>query len=376
MNNANVIKRALAASLAAGALCFASTAADVTTTAERATVAEPAPAGPATATPFTAPRYFNPYTPRHDNPTNPPGTWEVYPSPTNKSLRAVDFVDENNGYAVGASVALKYTNGTWYEIYGHSGHSFEDLDMVSRNDGWAVGWDGNKLLPAIWRWNGSDWREFQNPTGSVYCVDMINRSVGWIGGKNYFLRFNGTTWEWGGSAPSSMYDIQMNSDTEGRAVGYHYIMRRLGNNWVQEAGDNNWNIGRVHMVSTNKGWVHGQWLPTEKVMILEYTGTWKVNKIFNEYWGAFGIWAFVDNTVWTCAAKNYNPPYGGILLYYDGYSWREIRNPDPGENVMTGMHFFSNKDGWSVGSGGKIWRYRPNVSITPYSLGRIKAMYR
>jgi hypothetical protein len=114
---------ALAASFAAGAVCFASTAAGVKATVETpANVAEPAPKGPTTPTPFTAPRYFNPYTPRQDNPTNPPGTWEVYPSPTGNDLYCVDFVDANNGWAGGRSVALRYRNGTWSVIPGHSGH--------------------------------------------------------------------------------------------------------------------------------------------------------------------------------------------------------------------------------------------------------------
>ena len=376
MMNIKVIKRALAASLAAGALCFAATAADIALTPEPAAIAEPAPARPATATPFTAPRYFNPYTPRRDNPTNPPGTWEVYPSPTTRHLYCVDFIDENNGWAGGGSVALRYANGTWTEIPGHSGHVFEDMDVLSANDGWAVGWDGNKELPAIWRWDGSDWKEFHNPTGAVYCIDMINASRGWIGGNRYFLRFNGTSWEWGGTAPDPMDDIKMNNDSDGRAVGYRYIMRRIGNNWVQETTNTNWNLGRLYMVNSGLGWVTGIWQPSERALILRYEGSWKVDTVFSDYYNIFNIVGFTDRTAWTCANKNLNPPPDGVFLYFNGNRWEVITNPDQGKNVMISLYFFNRDNGWGVGSYGKIWRYRPNVALRNTSLGKIKAIYR
>jgi hypothetical protein len=336
----------------------------------------PAPTGPTTPMHYTAPRYFNPTPPREDNPTSPPGTWEVYPSPTTRHLYCVDFIDESNGWGGGGSVALRYVNGTWSEIPGHSGHVFEDMDVLSANDGWAVGWDGNKELPAIWRWNGSDWKEFQNPTGAVYCIDMIDNSHGWIGGKNYFLRFNGTSWEWGGSAPDPMDDIKMNNDSDGRAVGYRYIMRRIGNNWVEEATNINWNLGRLYMVNSGLGWVTGIWQPSERALILRYEGSWKVDIIFSDYYNIFNIVGFTDGTAWTCANKNLNPPPDGVFLYFNGNRWEVINNPDQGKNVMISLYFFNRGNGWGVGSYGKIWRYRPNVALGNTSLGKIKAIYR
>jgi len=376
MMNIKLIRRALAASLAAGALCFASTASDVTPTPEPATVAERAPTGPTTPTPFTAPRYFNPYTPPQDNPTNPPGTWEVYPSPTNKSLRAVDFVDRNNGWAAGAGVMLRYLNGSWIAESGHGNHDYDDIDMVSVNDGWAVGFDGVSEKWKIWRWNGSRWYEFQEVTGAIYCIDMINSSRGWIGGKNYFLRFNGTTWEWGGNAPSSMYDIQMESDNYGWAVGYNYIMRRASGSWLQVAFNRDWNLGRVFMFGTGFGWATGIYRPTEKAMILRYRGSWQLNKIFTDFWNIYNIWSFGNDTAWTCCARNYTPPYGGSFQYFDRGVWHEQTNPDPSKNVMISLYFFDEDNGWGFGSFGKIWRYKPNLSIERSSLGQIKAIYR
>jgi hypothetical protein len=374
MGTVSVIITALAASLAAGALCFASTAADVTTTAERAEVAEPAPAGPATTSPFTAPRYFNPYTPRQDNPTNPPGTWEVYPSPTGNDLYCVDFVDANNGWAGGRSVALRYRNGTWSVIPGHSGHVFRDIEMLSINDGWAVGWDGNKLQPAIWRWNGSDWREFQNPTGAVYCIDILNAAHGWIGGNGYFLRFNGTTWEYGGIAPDSVLGIHMFSDTEGRATCFHKVLRRVGSNWLEEAHNDAWNLASIFMVNLSTGWATGQSLNGEKGMLLEYDGKWGEYKVFNNARSIARLDIYQNRFGWAVGWRNPNPPYGSFLLFYDGENWFEVSTPwDKG---LGGVKIINPDNGWIVGDAGLILKYRPNVFTTPVSLGKIKGMYR
>jgi hypothetical protein len=373
MEKFKVIVSALAASLAAGAFCFGSTAADVATAPEPATVAEPAPAGPATATPYSPPRYFNPYKPRRDNPTNPPGTWEVYPSPTTNDLYCVDFVDANNGWAGGRSVALRYRNGTWSVIPGHSGHVFEDIDMLSTSDGWAVGWDGNKELPAIWRWNGSDWVEFQNPMGAVSCIDMIDAGHGWIGGNRYFLRYNGTMWEWGGGAPDIMTAIQMFSDTDGRAVGYNYIMKREGNNWIQEVYNANWAVADLYMINRNQGWGAGRTASSSGGLIIVYDGTWKQCKIFTEARTITELDIVGGTLGWCCGWKNATPPYGAFLGYYDGNDWYVLTAPT--DKGLLGVDMIDLNNGWVVGIGGVILKYRPNVGVIPTSVGRIKAIY-
>ncbi len=370
-----VIISALAASFAAGAFCFASAAAaDVATNAGPPEIAEPAPEGPTTSAPYDTPRYFNPYTPRQDNPTNPPGTWEVYPSPTSNNLYCVDFVDANNGWAGGRSVALRYQNGTWSVIPGHSGHVFEDIDMLSSSYGWAVGWDGNKELPAIWRWNGTDWIEFQNPTGAVYCIDMINASNGWIGGNGYFLRFNGTNWVVGGTATRAMYGIDMLSDTSGIAVGSRAIMRRTGSNWIEDYYNDNWVLAGVRMINGNRVWGSGYTRAGEYGLIIEYNGVWREYKIFINSDTIADLDIYGDNYGWFAGQKNASPPYGGFIGFYDGQNWYEVNSPT--NNGLAGIRILNSNDAWIVGYYGTILKYKPNVSVRQTSLGKIKAVFR
>ncbi len=374
MLNVKVFKYALATVIAAAGVFGFSAYADGFTAAEPADGAAAAPEDTAAPAPYAAPRYFNPYTPRHDNPTNPPGTWEVYPSPTGNDLYCVDFVDANNGWAGGRSIALRYRNGTWSAIPGHSGHVLEGIDMLSLTDGWAVGWDGNKELPAIWRWNGSDWQEFLNPTGAVYCIDMINASRGWIGGNGYFLRFNSTNWEYGGNAPDIMTGIQMFSDNEGRAVGYNYIMKREGSNWVQESYNSNWAVADIFMINRNNGWVVGRYNPTEKGWIGVYNGVWQQYKIFNDARTITELDIYGNDFGWCCGWTKTSPSYGAYLGFFDGNNWTSFTAPT--DKGLLGIDILNVDNGWIVGVGGVILKYKPNVSVRETSLGKIKAIYR
>jgi len=376
MMNIKVIKRALAASLAAGALCFAATAADIALTPEPAAIAEPAPAGPTATSPFTGPRYFNPTLPREDNPTNPPGTWEVYPSPTNKHLTAVDFIDVNNGWAVGDGVALRYRNGTWVEIPGHAAHAFSGVSMLNQNYGWAVGWDGSKELPAIWRWNGSDWKEFQNPTGAVYCIDMINTAQGWIGGNGYFLRYNGTSWEYGGSAPNAVYGIQMFSDTSGWAVGAPgIVMRRSGGNWQRVPAGSDWMLADVSMIGVNNGWATGYKRYVEKGLIVKcVAGVWTEYKVYDNVRSIAETDIYQYDFGWCCGWTRTSPPYGAFLAFFDGSAWDPVTPPT--NKGLLGIGIIDRNVAWIVGETGIILKYKPNVSIRDVSLGQIKAVYR
>jgi hypothetical protein len=334
----------------------------------------PAPTGPTTPMHYTAPRYFNPTPPREDNPTNPPGTWEVYPSPTGNDLYCVDFVDVNNGWAGGRSVALRYRNGTWSVIPGHSGHVFSDLDMLSQTDGWAVGWDGNKELPAIWRWNGSDWKESQNPTGGLSCIDMIDAYHGWIGGNGYFLRFNGTNWEYGGNAPNNVQGIDMKSETEGRAVGFQFIMRCAGGNWTVEVSNVNWHLADVQMLSGIYGWASGEYL-RDKGLLLKYIGgNWKEHKVLQNVLMISSFDIFGDNFGWCVGRKTTSPPYGSFIAFFDGTDWAEVRSPTNNSTVR--VKVMDRDNAWIVGWNGTILKYKANVSVRETSLGKIKGIYR
>ena len=233
----------------------------------------------------------------------------------------------------------------------------------------------NMFTPEIWHWDGSNWTLFQDTPGQLNCIDMIDSNFGWAGDNPSFHRYNGSSWVTDGYAPDEIYDIQMNSDTDGRAVAYNYVMRRSGNIWVQETNNPDWALGNISMVNNNVGWAAGYYRPTERALIVRYNGSWQVDRVFTEYRDITALWALSTNSVWVASYKNPNYPYEGVLLYFDGSEWSEVVNPDPGERTVADFYFIDAITGWAVGNTGLILKYKPNITVAPSSLGRIKAGY-
>jgi len=376
----------IAVAAALGVLFFSAAPYAATTVAPPTTAVTP---GAPTTSPGSS-GYVNPYTPAAagaakapSNPTDPPGSWEVYPSPTTANLYAVSFVDANDGWAVGygtpGGVILHYQNGTWSVFKTYTGteyRQFRDIDIVSRDDGWLVCFNGFAFQGEIWHWDGASWTLFDEPAGTLYCIDMISANDGWIGDNPGFLRFNGSNWVIDGYAPDHIYDIQMNSDNAGRALGGHYIMRRIGSAWVQEASDNTWNLGHIYMFDGGSGWAGGATISTEKGLILRYDGSWKVDTIFDDIMCIYGFFALTPDAVWTSGEVNLSPPYDGRILFFNGNSWLEVNNPDPDKNAYHDFCFLNENTGWAVGNHGEIIKYTPNINVNPTSLGKIKAVYR
>src|SRR5207249_9801346 len=87
--------------------------------------------------------------------------WTVSTSrSTSNGYYALDFLDRNDGWAVGVigtsppSSGLEHWNGTTWQPYQVSSDLslVLDVDMVAGNNVWAVGGDGY-----IFHWDGTSW---------------------------------------------------------------------------------------------------------------------------------------------------------------------------------------------------------------------------
>ncbi len=349
--------------------------------AKDADVAAPgAPAAGVTApTAPAAPGNYAPYThqpttrPKAARASTPPGHWEVYASPTTKTLYAVSFSDENNGWAVGSGVIIRYQNGSWSTYLDNNNYLFDDVDMVNANDGWLVAFNGNDSRGELWHWNGSSWTLAQTYPGYLYCVDMIDATHGWAGDNPTLLRYNGSSWEETGSGPNEIDDIFMVNDSNGRATSFHAVVKWDGNNWTVEASDPNWNFGHVYLLDGQTGWATGQYLTTTKGMLLRYNGSWSLYAIYGDSRFLVGIDFLSNGTGWCVGRKNPNPPYGAYMLYHDGTDWQSITAPS--DRGLMDVKLLTTTSGWAVGEAGTILKYVPNVAITPTSMGRVKALF-
>jgi photosystem II stability/assembly factor-like uncharacterized protein len=137
-------------------------------------------------------------------------TWTILETPTERTLRGVDFVDPLYGWAVGGEgefdekdVMLRTTDGgrNWqllnFPLPLQRDRRLEDVDFINRNTGWAIGQKGLVLRTDD---GGSTWR--QQPTGEskkLRRVQFLNFATGFVtvAREPYILRTDdgGATWQ-------------------------------------------------------------------------------------------------------------------------------------------------------------------------------------
>ncbi len=137
------------------------------------------------------------------------GTWVIQETPTERTLRGVDFVDPSHGWAVGGEgefdekeVMIRTRDGgrSWqllpFPLALERDRRLEDVDFISRDTGWAVGQKGLVLRTDD---GGNSWR--QQPTGEsnkMRRVQFLNIRTGFVtvAREPYILRTDdgGATW--------------------------------------------------------------------------------------------------------------------------------------------------------------------------------------
>lgn len=129
------------------------------------------------------------------------------PAPQGNSLNAVDFIDNNTGYAAGDyGTILKTSNGgsSWQQIYSFDGKDIMSMSFVNASIGY-VGGASQMLRKTVD--GGQTWQNIQLPVNgnwdtAYYVMDIqfINQNVGYVCGffqlesKIWKTTDGGTTW--------------------------------------------------------------------------------------------------------------------------------------------------------------------------------------
>lgn len=121
-------------------------------------------------------------------------TWSLKQSGVASELTTVDFVDADHGWAGGpGGVLLKTDDGgtRWMPQFTFSA-PIRQIDFIDRNRGWAAG-DGGALLETAD--GGAHWTPVSATTANLTGIRMITASKGWaVGDKGTLLRFDGAAW--------------------------------------------------------------------------------------------------------------------------------------------------------------------------------------
>ncbi len=143
------------------------------------------------------------------------GSTKRIDSSESANLYDVDFISQDNGWAVGADGLIIHWNGNNWEVSkpgaGSGGPYFYDLYSVAfseANNGWAAGGikseGGCQFL--IYHWDGSTWAEISLPEawkllGCVHDMAVLSSTDVWITGTNNNLQGTekGVIIHWDGS---------------------------------------------------------------------------------------------------------------------------------------------------------------------------------
>lgn len=121
-------------------------------------------------------------------------SWSSRQSGLTSELTTVDFVDPNTGWATGpGKILLKTDDGgsRWVNQFTFPS-PIRQIDFIDRNRGWAVG-DGGALLQTTD--GGAHWTPISVTTVNLTGIRMTAEAKGWaVGEKGTVLRFDGTSW--------------------------------------------------------------------------------------------------------------------------------------------------------------------------------------
>ncbi|MDI6840362.1 MAG: YCF48-related protein [bacterium] len=109
------------------------------------------------------------------------GTWEIQLIGTTGFLNGVDFIDENNGWAVGSLGTILYTTdggSSWLYQSSEASTCLNDVDFVDTVTGWVVGREGTILYTED---GGLNWKAQESGTElSLINVCFVDKNNGWV----------------------------------------------------------------------------------------------------------------------------------------------------------------------------------------------------
>jgi len=166
--------------------------------------------------------------------TNGGLTWTTSPSGTILNLNSVDFIDVNNGIIVGDSgTILKTLDGglTWTPSPAVTGDNLVSVDFVDANTAFAVGFTGTILKTLD---GGLTWTPSPSGTSSLQSVDFIDVNNGIIvgpGGTTLHTTNGGLTWTTQTSGTiNPLLSVDFVDANTAFAVGFHGTILKFSPN--------------------------------------------------------------------------------------------------------------------------------------------------
>ncbi|PNX49825.1 MAG: hypothetical protein BV457_00360 [Thermoplasmata archaeon M9B1D] len=247
----------------------------------------------------------------------------------NQGYHAVDFINSQTGWVAGSLIIKTIDGGnTWTQQYDPSSYGINSIQFVDANNGWAVGGEidtynqiYNRVI--IHTSDGGNTWSTQLYESGYYYYDYIE----------------------------PLYDICMLDTSNGWAVGAYGAVFHTddgGSNWIEQRLGEYSDLFGVTFIDLNNGFAVGE----EGTMIYTTDGgnTWS-NYTLGFYDNLNSI-IFTDANNGWIAGGGYYPYHGTILHTNDGGSTWDFQDTGTGdfEYQLNDIDFVNNNMGWTAGS--------------------------
>ena len=189
--------------------------------------------------------------------------WEKRLTGADATIRAIHFFDARRGWIAGDKGLLMYTDDggiNWRTEQLLFPGDFHALSFTSTNDGWVAGEDG-----ALYRYVGGEWLPVKIPTDlTLYALAFIDARTGWAAGEDgIILRTEDGGQNWriqtlGGA--DAFYSLALADGDYGWAAGADGVILHTtdaGLHWRLQASNTSRSLYGVAMADRFTGWVAG-----------------------------------------------------------------------------------------------------------------------
>ncbi|KAA3630619.1 MAG: T9SS C-terminal target domain-containing protein [Bacteroidetes bacterium] len=283
------------------------------------------------------------------------GIWTGQTSGTNKTLYALDFANDNDGWAVGFSgtvIGTQDGGNTWNSLPSGTGKWLLGVHFPDSLHGYAVG-----VNAIIYTNNGgTSWITLDTISGNWYYTPyFLDANTGWICGKNGLVLGTtnaGISWNsyntGGDEELLSTYFLDQMTGWVCGGLGVIFKTTDGGVTWTPQNSGTSVALESIVFTDANNGWIAG-----DSSIILHTTdggATWNIQNI-DAPGDRLEIIDFPDVNHGLAVGGN-----GTVLFTNDGGATWSQQNSGTNE-FLFGVSFINAGKAWACGTNGTMLQY-------------------
>jgi len=351
------------------------------------------------------------YTSKISHTTNGGAEWYWQDVTAPNDLIDIDFIDLNNGWAVGNNGTIINTNDggatTWNIQTSGTSENLLGVSFVDSTNGWAVGENGTILFTTN---GGSTWApQTSNTTESLRSAHFVDAAYGWAVGTNGTILYTnngGTNWSLQTSGTTEyLRNVYFLDSSTGWAVGDNgtiLVTNNGGTNWNPQTSGVPNSLRRVYFIDPSTGWIVGRegtilytnnggtnWNPQSSGTTTHLLGVYFNDSSNGWITGSSIILHTVNGgTNWSLQTSGTDQTFDDVIFVDPDNGWisgNEIRHTADGgktwntqfesSDYLEKLYFSDLNNGWAVGYNGTIIHTSDGTNWSAQTSGTTAALY-